>query len=153
MTTPEPSTQFVEVEQSTQIAGEIPPDREPPVENPQTPKETSPYDDPAFLKDHAEGTQEQIEGWNRDWRIRVDAIQAQTDLSRSEAMQYLALCQMGAVRGLLQGFQTLWNSDAFQSKRQKEQELTMMQHRIAAETLGIKTEGNQIVGPAGWRIP
>lgn len=153
MTEPEVQPLSTDLALVGDVAGEIPPDREPPVENPQTPKETSPYDDPEFQKEHADGTQEQIEGWLRDWRIRVDAIQAQTDLSRSEAMQYLALLQMGAIRGMLQGFQSLWNSESFQVKRQKDHELTLMQHEIAAQTLGIKTDTGKIVTPsAGWNI-
>lgn len=131
------------------------PDTPEPAENPHTAPADggSPYDDPAFQKEHADGTQEQVEGWLRDWRIRVDAIQAQTDLSRSEAMQYLALLQMGAIRGMLQGFQSLWNSESFQAKRQTDHELALMERQIAMQKLNITDDGQQgkVLVP-GWKI-
>ncbi len=113
----------------------------------------SPYDDPAFQKEHTEGTAQQIEGWRCDWKPRIDSIMRATDLSRSEAMQYLALLQMGAIRGMLQGFQSLWNSESFQSKRQTDHELALMERQIAMQKLNITDDGQQgkVLVP-GWKI-
>lgn len=130
------------------------------IENPHAPPtETedgaSPYDHPDFIANRERGVAEQIEGWKKDWKLRIDTITYATDLSRSEAMQYLQLLQVGAMRGVLQGFQAMWNGEEFQEKRQKEHELTLMQHAVARLQLNIKEDGEpagDIVKPPGWSI-
>ncbi len=119
-----------------------------PVQNPHaaTPADDggSMYDDPAFQERRLQGIKEQIEGWERDWQGRVSEISSRTGLSRLETMIYLQLLQMGAVRGIIQGFQEFWNSDQFQDRRQEEHELTKMQHAIARLTLNIDDKGEPI---------
>ena len=88
----------------------------------------SPYDSPEFQQELKEGIEAQIEGWHKDWSIRIDALMAALGLSRSEAMMYLLLMQIGTVRGLASGFQQMWNAEPAQKRR-------AMQDRLLEEQL------------------
>lgn len=120
----------------------------------------SPYDDPAFQRELKEGIEAQIEGWQKDWSVRVDALMEALGLSRPEVMMYLLLMQMGTLRGMASGFQRMWNAEPAQKRR-------AMQDKLLEEQLnrvGFELASDQqppALSPAeaakeaakGWRIP
>jgi hypothetical protein len=118
----------------------------------------SPYDDPEFQKELKEGVAAQIEGWQKDWSIRINALMEALDLSRSEAMLYLLLMQVGGLRGLASGFQQMWNDEPAQRRRAMQDALleAQLKERGYSEK---REEPALLVGEAlkqavqGWRIP
>lgn len=121
----------------------------------------TPYDDPEFLAGIERGTAEQIGSWDHDWSIRINALMEALDLSRMEVMVYLLLCQVGALRSLGVGFQTMFNGEPQRTHRTMENQLLQMQLEIAARELGLKIvkdgdpptpEEAQQQTKKGWKI-
>lgn len=118
----------------------------------------SPYDDPEFKKDLEEGIAAQIEGWQKDWSIRIYALMDALDLSRPEAMMYLMLMQMGTLRGMASGFQQMWNADPAQRRRAMQDALLEAQLRGAGFEVENKQDDGVPISEAakvaaqGWRI-
>lgn len=98
----------------------------------------SPYDDPEFQQELKEGIEAQIEGWRKDWSIRIDALMEALDLSRSEVMLYLLLGQLGTLRGLASGFQRMWNDDPAQRRRALQDQLLELELQVTAKALGLE---------------
>ena len=98
----------------------------------------SPYDSPEFQQELKEGIQAQIEGWHKDWSVRIDKLMAALDLSRSEVMLYLLLMQTGKVVGLASGFQRMWNDDPAQRRRAMQDQLLELGLQVTAEALGLE---------------
>ena len=119
----------------------------------------SPYDDPEFQKDLEEGIAAQIEGWKRDWSIRITALMDELNLSRPEAMLYLLLMQVGTLRGMASGFQQMWNAEPAQRRRAMQDALLEVQLKERGYTEEQKDTGVPISEAAktaaaqGWRIP
>lgn len=119
----------------------------------------SPYEDPEFKKDLEEGIAAQIEGWRRDWSIRIDALMSALDLSRPEVMLYLLLMQNGTLRGMASGFQQMWNAEPAQRRRAMQDALLEAQLRERGYDLGEKKDPGVPISEAaktaaqGWRIP
>ena len=122
----------------------------------------SPYDSPEFQQELKEGIAAQIEGWRKDWSIRIDALMAALDLSRSEAMLYLLLMQTGTIRGLASGFQRMWNDEPAQRRRALQDQLLELELQVTAKALGLELEVSEepAVSPSeavtqavrGWKI-
>jgi hypothetical protein len=116
------------------------------------------YDDPEFIKEFEESLAKQIEGWQKDWSLRINALMEALDLSRSEAMLYLLLMQVGGLRGLASGFQQMWNDEPAQRRRAMQDALleAQLKERGYSEK---RQEPALLVGEAlkqavqGWRIP
>ena len=121
-------------------------------------KAESPYDSPEFQQELKEGIAAQIEGWRKDWSIRIDALMAALDLSRSEAMLYLLLMQTGKVVGLASGFQQMWNADPAQKRRAMQDML--LEEQLKNVGLEVSDQQQPAVSPAeavkgavrGWKI-
>ena len=119
----------------------------------------SPYDDPEFQKDLKEGIAAQIEGWQKDWSIRIDALMDALGLSRLEVMMYLQLMQTGTIRGMASGFQHMWNAEPALRRRAMQDALLEAQLRDRGYAEEKKDTGVPISEAAkataaqGWRIP
>ena len=124
----------------------------------------SPYDDPAFRREHEKGIEAQIEGWQKDWSVRVDALMAALGLSRPEVMTYLLLLQMGKLLGLASGFQDMWNAQPAQRRRAMQDkllELELDKFGVVAAQDAADQEPPPALPPdeaakqaaKGWRIP
>ena len=100
----------------------------------------SPYDSPEFQRELKEGIKAQIEGWHRDWSVRIDKLMEALGLSRSEVMLYLLLMQTGKVVGLASGFQQMWNADTAQRRRALQDQLLELELQVAAKALGLELE-------------
>lgn len=122
----------------------------------------SPYDSPDFQQELKEGIQAQIEGWQKDWSIRINALMEALGLSRPEVMLYLLLMQTGTLRGMASGFQRMWNADPAQRRRAMQDKLLEMELQVTAKALGLELEvseepavsPNQAAKQAarGWKI-
>ena len=122
----------------------------------------SPYDNPEFQQELKDGIQAQIEGWQKDWSVRIDKLMAALGLSRSEVMLYLLLMQTGKVCGLASGFQQMWNADTAQRRRALQDQLLELELQVAAKALGLELEVSEepAVSPdqavkqavRGWKI-
>lgn len=123
----------------------------------------SPYGDQEFQRELKEGIKQQIEGWQKDWSVRIDALMSALGLSRPEVMLYLLLMQMGTLRGMASGFQQMWNADPAQRRRAMQDKLLELELEIAARTLDleVKLADEPALSPdeavkkaaKGWRIP
>ena len=118
----------------------------------------SPYDDPEFLRKLQESTAAQIEGWQKDWSIRINALMEALGLSRSEVMLYLLLMQTGKVCGLASGFQQMWNADPAQRRRAMQDRL--LEEQLKNVGLEVSDQQEPAVSPTeavkgavrGWKI-
>ena len=118
----------------------------------------SPYDNPEFQQELKEGIEAQIEGWHRDWGIRIDKLMAALGLSRSEVMLYLLLMQTGKVCGLASGFQQMWNADPAQRRRAMQDR--RLEEQLKNVGLEVSDQQEPAVSPAeaakgaarGWKI-
>ena len=100
----------------------------------------SPYDNPEFQQELKDGIQAQIEGWQKDWSVRINELREALGLSRSEVMMYLLLMQTGKVCGLASGFQQMWNADTAQRRRALQDQLLELELQVAAKALGLELE-------------
>ena len=118
----------------------------------------SPYDNPEFQQELKAGIEAQIEGWHKDWSIRISALMEALDLSRLEAMTYLLLMQMGSLRGLASGFQHMWNDDPAQKRRAMQDKL--LEEQLKRAGFEVSDEQPPALSPAeavegaarGWKI-
>ena len=118
----------------------------------------SPYDNPEFQQELKEGIQAQIEGWQKDWSVRINALMEALGLSRSEVMLYLLLMQTGKVCGLASGFQQMWNADPAQRRRAMQDRL--LEEQLKNVGLEVSDQQQPAVSPAeavkgavrGWKI-
>ena len=118
----------------------------------------SPYDSPEFQRELKEGIQAQIEGWQKDWSVRINALMEALGLSRSEVMLYLLLMQTGKVCGLASGFQQMWNADPAQKRRAMQDRL--LEEQLKNVGLEVSDQQQPAVSPAeavkgavrGWKI-
>lgn len=120
----------------------------------------SPYDDPAFQEELKSGIEAQIEGWRKDWSLRIDALMEALGLSRPEVMLYLLLMQNGTLRGMASGFQQMWNAEPAQRRRAMQDKLLELELekfdvvvRNADQEPALTPDVAAKKAAQAWRIP
>lgn len=110
------------------------------------------YDDPEWQASLKKGIKDQIVAWERDWNVRITALQEALGLERIEVMLYLLLSQNATIRGLAVGFQNLWNSEGMKMERKAKAALLDLELEYFANLMGL-TEGKITAPPPGWKVP